>query len=372
MRLFCDTLHDGLAARGVAVERLLPEPRLGRWRARGELAKWLGHADKFILFPRTLRKNIARLRAAHGDHLLVHICDHSNAMYAREARGVRHLVTCHDLMAVRLALGDLAGPPVRYTGRRLQGMIRRGLEEARYVACITECTRADLHRVCRRSPERSSVILFQLNHPYARLAAGAARVALSGLLPDDGRPLVLHVGNNSWYKNRDGVLRIFHAATALGDGASSPRPRLVIVGHEMRADQDAFIAARGLRQDVRWLPAQPPAVLQAMYSVADVFLFPSLYEGFGWPPIEAQACGCPVVCTREGGLAEAAEDSALTAPAADEAALSAHVHSALTRPELRAELVAKGRANVHRFEPPRMIDDYQALYTRLLAAPFSP
>ncbi len=369
MRLFCDTLHDGLAARGAAVERILPAPRLGRWRgARGELAKWLGHADKFLLFPRALRSRVRELRAAHGDALLVHICDHSNAMYVRETLGVRHLVTCHDLMAVRLALGDLPGPRVRFTGRRLQRMVRRGLEAARHVACDSRCTLTDLQRVCRRPESGSSVIHAQLNYPYARLPAGEARALLGPRLPDDGRPLVLHVGNNSWYKNRDGVLRIFRTASALASGAGAGRPRLVLLGPELSASQRDFVAQHGLTKDVTALSGQDTATLQAFYSLADVFLFPSLYEGFGWPPLEAQACGCPVVASTGGSLAEVLGDSALTTPADDEAALAGHVQTLLAQPTLRDEFVAKGRANVARFAPPRMIDDYQALYSQLLAA----
>ena len=271
-------------------------------------------------------------------------------------------------MAVRLALGQMPGPPVRYTGRRLQAMIRRGIEVARYVACDSHRTLKDLHRVCRRPESGSSVIHAQLNHPYVRLAAGEARALLGALLPDDGHPLVLHVGNNSWYKNRDGVLRIFRAAAALAEPSGAGRPRLVMLGPELSAGQRGFVAQHGLAADVTALSGQNTATLQAFYSLADVFLFPSLYEGFGWPPLEAQACGCPVVASTGGSLAEVLGGSALTAPADDEVALAGHVHAALTRPELRAELVAKGRANVVRFAPPRMIDDYQALYARLLAA----
>ena len=62
--------------------------------------------------------------------------------------------------------------------------------------------------------------------------------------------------------------------------------------------------------------------LIGLYRGASLFLFPSLYEGFGWPPLEAMACGCPVVCSTEGSLPEVVGDAALTAPAADEAALA--------------------------------------------------
>ncbi len=367
MKLFCDTLQGAFGARGIAVERIQPQPRLGRWRAGGrELTKWLGHADKFFLFPRELRKKVTALRAAHGDALIVHVCDHSNSMYAHQARDVRHLVTCHDLMAVRLALGQMPGPRVRFTGRRLQAMIRRGLESAAHVACISQCTRNDLHRVCDLPESRSSVITFQLNHPYRRLAADAAWAVIGPRVPNDGRPLVLHIGNNSWYKNRDGVLRIFSSVLGSAAPAGAARPRLVIIGHEMTAAQTEFIARHQLAGDVVWLPSVELKILEAFYSVTTVFLFPSLYEGFGWPPIEAQACGCPVVASTGGALGEVVAGSALTAETTDEAQLARHVGDLLAQPALRETVVARGHANVQRFQPPRMIDGYLQRYAEIL------
>ena len=63
-----------------------------------------------------------------------------------------------------------------------------------------------------------------------------------------------------------------------------------------------------------------------------MFFFPSHFEGFGWPPLEAQACGCPVVCSKEGSLAEIVEDSALTAQPDDEDALATHIDALCTIP----------------------------------------
>jgi glycosyltransferase involved in cell wall biosynthesis len=198
------------------------------------------------------------------------------------------------------------------------------------------------------------------------MPARAAREAVGALIPSNDRPLVLHVGNNSWYKNRDGVLRIFQSARRK---AGLAHPRLVIVGHEMSAVQKEFLAANGMTDDVTWVPSPETVVVQAFYSLASVFLFPSLYEGFGWPPLEAQACGCPVVASTGGGLAEVLEDSALLAAPDEEEILAGHVADLLAQPALREKMIAKGTRNVERFQPPCMIDAYMNLYGAIAGRP---
>src|ERR1044071_6647308 len=85
MQHFAQMLLGGLIARNVAVELIRPEPVMGRFGR----SKWLGYFDKLILFPRRLKKHLRSLNA--GD--LLHICDHSNAVYTKNAQRVPHLVT---------------------------------------------------------------------------------------------------------------------------------------------------------------------------------------------------------------------------------------------------------------------------------------
>lgn len=96
MDRFAMMMLVGLTAAGVPAELIRPQPFFGRFRsAGGFVAKWLAYIDKFVLFPWQLR---TRMKTAPA---LVHICDHSNAMYARHLSGVSVVVTCHDLLAVR-------------------------------------------------------------------------------------------------------------------------------------------------------------------------------------------------------------------------------------------------------------------------------
>ena len=104
----------GLNAAGISAELIQPQPFFGRFRFAGNfVAKWLAYVDKFVLFPRALAKKLREQPA------VVHICDHSNAMYASAIRRAPVVVTCHDLLAVRGALGEQTETPASATGKRL-------------------------------------------------------------------------------------------------------------------------------------------------------------------------------------------------------------------------------------------------------------
>src|SRR5437016_8525575 len=101
MHRFAMMMLDGLVAASVPAELIRPQPFFGRFRYAGSfIAKWLAYIDKFVLFRWQLRRKLKTAPA------LVHICDHSNAMYAKHIRGVPVVATCHDLLAVRGALGE--------------------------------------------------------------------------------------------------------------------------------------------------------------------------------------------------------------------------------------------------------------------------
>jgi len=105
-------------------------------------------------------------------------------------------------------------------------------------------------------------------------------------------------------------------------------------------------------------------LLEALYSSALVLLYPSRYEGFGWPIIEAQACACPVICADREPMADVGGDAALTAPIEDEAAM-ARALLRLSDPAERARWSEKSLRNAQRFVAGDPIAQYIALYRSL-------
>ena len=339
MLRFAAALAEGLRAAGVAVQLVRPEPFFGRLKPRGTgLGKWLGYLDKFLLFPPRLR----RLASAVD---LVHICDHSNSMYVQHVAARPHLVTCNDMLAIRSAQGEFPQNPTGWSGKILQRWILAGLRRARRLTCISQATRRDVLRLTGHRPEVVSVTYMGQNFPYAPAARPSA----------PAEPYILHVGGGQWYKNRPGVLAI-HAALRARLGSRTPRlllvgPPCAAPGVETHSDVDN-------------------ATLATLYSGAELLLFPSLEEGFGWPIIEAQACGCRVVTTAKDPMTEVGGHAAYyLADPHDAEAGAALVEKVLAQDEAaRAEVVRAGIENAARFSTERMVREYLAIYREVLGA----
>jgi glycosyltransferase involved in cell wall biosynthesis len=356
MQRFAMMMLDGLTAAGVPAELIQPQPFFGRFRyAGGFVAKWLAYIDKFVLFPRRLR---SKLKAAPA---LVHICDHSNAMYARHIRGVPVVATCHDLLAVRGALGEQTDCPASFTGKLLQRWIISGLEEATVMSCVSQATLEDARRLVIRRDGKPGleVISLGLNYPYEELPPDEARARLAEhSVLALGAAFVLHVGSNLHRKNREGVLRIFARCKDQWNGS------LVFAGEPLSDGLRAVGRRLGILDRVVEVPHAASELLEALYNCATALLFPSTFEGFGWPIAEANACGCPVICTDREPMTEVAGNAGLTHALEDEAGFAADLLR-LTNPAEREHWSAKGIENAKRFSSARMIAKYCELYRSL-------
>jgi glycosyltransferase involved in cell wall biosynthesis len=356
MQRFGTMMLQGLAAAGVAAELIAPRPFFGKFSSAGSfIAKWLGYIDKFVLFPCRLRMRLAQWPS------LVHICDHSNAIYSGQINRVPVLVTCHDLLAVRGALGEETNCPASFTGKLLQRWILHGLRRASVITCVSTATFNDAQRlIChgRTCPELE-VAMNGLNYPYRKLLGAEASVRLAdvpGL--NRGQPFVLHVGSNLRRKNRDGVLRIFARCKDKWNG------RLVFAGDLLDPELISLAERLGVSDRVTQLKDPTNDLLEALYNCAVALLYPSRFEGFGWPIIEAHACGCPVICSNSGPLPEAAGNAGLFHNVDDEEGFAADLLR-LTDPGERSRWSEKGLRNAERFSTDKMISRYIDIYRSL-------
>ncbi len=366
MELFVLTLLRELPREGVRAELIRPIPFFGRLRRSATgLGKWLGYIDKFLIFPVILRFKVWRLsRAASrlSHSLVVHICDQSNAHYTRHLRGTPHLVTCNDLLAIRSARGEIPQHRTGWTGKRLQALIVGGLKRAMRVACISGATRDDFLRITGMAPERVSVIYMGQNHGYAPADTREAADHVRSLLPDVRR-FIFHVGSNTWYKNRMGLLRIYRA---LRDSASLVPP-LVMAGQPFNAEILEFISSNGLGETVFNVIGVSNEELRALYTSAELLVFPSIAEGFGWPIIEAQACGCRVVTSNRAPMTEVGGDAAFYIDPEKPTEAAAVIAALLNQDSVSREAAIKrGFENASRFPTEAMIRDYRRTYEDLI------
>ena len=368
MLRFARLLTTGLRHEGHEVITWAPESRLVRLLPRyryGGPAKFVGYIDKFVFFPRRVRSRLRRERRPD----VVHILDHANAVYAPLFAGRPLLATCHDLLQIRAARGEIVEHQVSTLGRRYQSWVLDHIARLPRVVTPSTETAVHLRRLTQLSPQQISVIPMALNFPYRRIAPAAARLVIGkmlrernlppGLLEHGGRGFVMNVGGGQWYKNRQGLLRIYaHLRAQL-----SPVPRLLMVGKPLSADLSAQAQQLGLTDDIVLVSSVSEAQLQALYSLAEALIFPSWYEGFGWPVAEAQACGCPVFTSNRAPMTEVGADGAAYFDPADPEAAARMIAESWTR---REELAARGLLRAGEWNQSRMVERYVETYQRML------
>lgn len=355
MQRFARLLQQGLSDAGHQVTTIRPQARVGALKPSVTgFGKWLGYIDKFVLFPWELKRQIQ-------DADVVHICDHSNAFYVSHLANTPHVVTCNDLLGIRSALGEIPENPTGWTGKQLQKMILKGLNRAQRIACISEQTRQDLLRISSRSSDRTTTIYMGLNYPYSPMKPEAARQILEQLGANCDRPFILHVGGNQWYKNRPGVVSIFaHLVRELGRDEFS----LFFVGKVLGDKENALIERYDLSDRVQKFINVSNEELRAFYSLATALLFPSLQEGFGWPIVEAQVCGCPVFTSNIAPMTEVGGNAAIYVDPKDSQGAAEIVAASLDSLD---EYIPLGLDNAAKFQPASMIQSYVALYEKVIA-----
>jgi glycosyltransferase involved in cell wall biosynthesis len=370
MPRFARLLAEGYRARGHAVEVWMPRPRAFRLWPFRRGAKWAGYVDEYLLFPLEVRR--ARRRAP-ADTVFV-FCDQALGPWVPLLADRPHAVHVHDLLALRSALGDLPDHPTGPSGRIYQRYIRRGFQRARHFISVSRCTREELHRFGGVAPATSEVVYHGLNYPFVPLE----REALEARLEDAGigvsaHGYLLHVGGGQWYKNLAGIVHLY---AEYARATPAPLP-LLCVSPAPNAAVRAALAHVPPSGRVEFLGAVAPATLHALYAGARVLLHPSLAEGFGWPIIEAQACGCPVITTEAAPMNEIAGPAARTLPrlAGPQALGGWAREGAAVLAELLGESPEAQRARAEaarrwslRFDTDGALDAYLGIYRRALAA----
>jgi glycosyltransferase involved in cell wall biosynthesis len=268
--------------------------------------------------------------------------------------GVPSVVTCYDLIPVIYPEYFTAAQRLIY---RLAHTLALGT--ARVVLAISEATRSDLVRIFHLDPRRVAVTPLAAGaHFVPRLPAQIATVRVKYALPEQ---YALYLGINKPHKN---LARLVQAWQISNSKSQIPNLELVIAGQwdERYPEIKQLAKDLGLKDQIVFAGPVSELDLPALYSGATLFIFPSLYEGFGLPVLEAMSCGTPVVCSNTSSLPEVAGDAAILVNPLDTNALAEAMRCVLASQELQQALREKGLAQAAKFSWQRAAQETLAVY----------
>lgn len=319
-----------------------------------------------------LAENVGKYRVRYADYprrvsgesaTVHHVVDHSYAHLVSALGARRTVVTCHDLMPLRMADGRIPGArPARIALLAFRYAVRH-LARAARVVCVSQATADDVHRYLDCEPSRLHVVHSGVADHFR--APGAERVArFRERLELPETPLLLHVGGADAYKNIEGALEVVHTLRHV-HGIDCG---FVKAGERLTTEQRRLGQSLGLEPWIVETGYVPEPDLPALYACCQVLLTPSHWEGFGWPALEAMACGTPAVTSDCPAFRETAGPAALQAPATDTHALAAAAARLLQDEPSRRSAQARGLALAQRFRWDRTARELAEIYTAVAAA----
>ncbi len=282
---------------------------------------------------RDLRFLVALNRAGGG---LVHLSNHHQGRYGPFLRSP-FIITVHDL----IRYFDLHGsePLIErpdFRERFFLGLDFLGIRRAVRVIAVSRHTKSDLIEHLGIPEEKISVVYHGLDHGLYRPVSGPRPVPY---------PYILYVGAEHPRKNLHTLLRAFRRLKRDGRFRELKLVKIGKAGDpeaEFRRPTLDEIGRLRLERDVVFAGFVPQERMPLYYSHAECLAFPSLYEGFGLPPLEAMACGCPVVSSNASAIPEVVGDAAVTLDPLDDAALADALGRVLTDASHRRHMIGRG------------------------------
>lgn len=345
MERFADELEEGFADHPAVVLRSMAV-RGSRFARLAGLSRVDGYWKRFIWYPLVARGQQADV---------YHVVDQGYGHLAMSLPPERTVVSCHDVMLLRAAEGAAGFRPPRLALVRFRWSVSF-LRRAARVVCPTETTKRDVERLVGVPADRIEVVPNGVHRRFRPLSE-TERAGLRASLPGVGRHAVLHVSSGRPYKNVAGTLGVIAALRRSGLDVT-----LVRAGKPMDAAESSLARSLGLDGAVVECGRVSDDRLVELYNACDALLFPSFAEGFGWPPLEAMACGTPVVASNCDALVEVLADAALVAAPDDIDGLAAALRVVLESQDVARRMRALGLRRAERFRWERAVEGFARVY----------
>jgi glycosyltransferase involved in cell wall biosynthesis len=321
------------------------------------LKKWLAYVDKFLVFPMQLL--VLRLKNIFFSvDATFHICDHSNAFYLHFLPKSKVIITCHDVLAIRAGLGyDDTYCSATKSGKVLQKIILNALSRARKLATVSEFTLNQLTAIDTKPQLNKKWIRIHnaLSDKFVPMAKDKIPEVLGDFKPILNKAFILHIGSDLERKNRKLLVKMIYELQNDWDGL------LVLAGEPLNNELLNLIEKLKITSRILQINNPTDTEIIALYSRCQAMIFPSFSEGFGWPIIEAQACGAPVITSNKAPMMSEVGGKAALYADPDNANSFADQFRRLYNEEFRKEVIRQGFENTKRFDFANTVSQYVAL-----------
>ena len=231
-------------------------------------------------------------------------------------------------------------------------LTKRVLAGAARIFAVSNFTRNEIEKLFEISPDRVEVVYNAIDERFLHGHATAAERNLIARRYQVTYPFLLYAGRISPHKNVVRMIEAFSALkTDLERDQAYPDLKLIIIGDDLSGNPDLrrTVVRSGVQHDVRFLGFVPIEVLRIFYDEAKIFVFPSLYEGFGLPPLEAMAHGTPVVTSNVSSLPEVVGNAAVLVNPENVFEIMRALHRVLMDQALRDRMKERGYEQAARF-----------------------
>ena len=365
MKRYTESLANKLSKKGYQTQIWAPKLILSKNSKNKGFGKWLRYIDQYLLFPFSFKwKNI------NTDKNTIYVLiDQALGIWTPLIKNKKHVVHCHDFIALKSAQGLIPENPTAWTGKIYQYLILNGFRKASNFISISKNTQKELGGFLNKKPIINAQIYNAIDEKFKIGSINAARITIGEQINRDvSKGYILHIGSNTFYKNRNGVLNIYNQWRKL----SEKETPLIMIGSAPTTAMLRLREESPYSEDIHFLTRVEDTILIQAYQGATVFIFPSLLEGFGFPIIEAMACGCPVITTDKAPMNEIGGEAATYITSTSKKTIvnkgALAIETVLNySKETREELIKKSLLNAKKYQDETFINDIENIYLEIMA-----